>query len=66
MGQNKSEAFAPPKHIVSAATIVLNDNNELLLIICNQVMLTNDLKTCQLPMIKKRLSWLPIQFFFFQ
>lgn len=32
MGQNKSEAFAPPKHIVSAATIVLNDNNELLLI----------------------------------
>lgn len=32
MGQNKPEAFVPPKHIVSAATIVLNDNNELLLI----------------------------------
>ncbi|MEK4299455.1 NUDIX domain-containing protein [Oceanobacillus sp. FSL W8-0428] len=32
MGQNKSETFTPPKHIVSAATIVLNDNNELLLI----------------------------------
>ncbi|WP_152655588.1 NUDIX hydrolase [Oceanobacillus sp. CFH 90083] len=32
MGQNKSETFAPPKHIISAATIVRNENNELLLI----------------------------------
>ncbi|GGP11840.1 NUDIX hydrolase [Oceanobacillus neutriphilus] len=32
MGQNNSETFTPPKHIVSAATIVLNENNELLLI----------------------------------
>lgn len=30
--QKKNEAFSPPKHILSAAAIVLNENDELLLI----------------------------------
>lgn len=30
--QKKNEAFLPPKHILSAAAIVLNENDELLLI----------------------------------
>ncbi|MFC4411611.1 NUDIX hydrolase [Chungangia koreensis] len=32
MVQNTSNIYNPPKHIVSAATIVLNEENELLLI----------------------------------
>lgn len=32
MEQVKREVYQPPKHIVSAATIVLNDKNEILLI----------------------------------
>ncbi|WP_040979453.1 NUDIX hydrolase [Oceanobacillus jeddahense] len=32
MGQNTRENFTPPKHILSAATIVRNEKNELLLI----------------------------------
>ena len=32
MEQNTTEIYTPPKHIVSAATIVLNDQPEILLI----------------------------------
>lgn len=32
MGQDTLNIYTPPKHIVSAATIVLNDENEILLI----------------------------------
>lgn len=32
MEQNIQKVYIPPKHIVSAATIVLNDKNEILLI----------------------------------
>ena len=32
MGANTQQIYTPPKHFVSAATIVLNDQNELLLI----------------------------------
>ncbi|GAA5416803.1 hypothetical protein Pryu01_01842 [Paraliobacillus ryukyuensis] len=32
MGENLTTMYIPPKHIVSAATIVLNEDNELLLI----------------------------------
>ncbi|SOC42636.1 NUDIX hydrolase [Ureibacillus acetophenoni] len=32
MDQNAINTFTPPKHIVSAATIVINENNEILLI----------------------------------
>lgn len=32
MGQNHSNIYTPPKHIVSAATIVRNDNGEILLL----------------------------------
>ncbi|MCM3638147.1 NUDIX hydrolase [Sporosarcina luteola] len=32
MEQNTTQAYIPPKHFVSAATIVLNDKNEILLI----------------------------------
>jgi len=32
MVQNSRTTYSPPKHIVSAATIVINENNEILLI----------------------------------
>ncbi|MCM3710220.1 NUDIX hydrolase [Sporosarcina luteola] len=32
MGQNTTNVYTPPKHFISAATIVLNDQNEILLI----------------------------------
>ena len=32
MDQKTSHIYTPPKHFVSAATIVLNDHNEILLI----------------------------------
>ncbi|MFS0821817.1 NUDIX hydrolase [Bacillus sp. 1P02SD] len=32
MVQNSQTTYSPPKHIVSAATIVINENNEILLI----------------------------------
>ncbi|MCM3742568.1 NUDIX hydrolase [Sporosarcina luteola] len=32
MGQNTTNDYTPPKHFISAATIVLNDQNEILLI----------------------------------
>ncbi|MGN7388074.1 NUDIX hydrolase [Sporosarcina sp. SAFN-015] len=32
MGQNTTQVYTPPKHFVSAATIVLNDQKEILLI----------------------------------
>ena len=32
LGQNTSHIYTPPKHFVSAATIVLNDQKEILLI----------------------------------
>ena len=32
MDRNSLNTFTPPKHIVSAATIVINENNEILLI----------------------------------
>ena len=32
MGQHTTQAYTPPKHFVSAATIVINDKNEILLI----------------------------------
>lgn len=32
MEQNTTHVYTPPKHFVSAATIVLNDQNEILLI----------------------------------
>lgn len=32
LGQNTTQVYTPPKHFVSAATIVLNDQNEILLI----------------------------------
>lgn len=32
MGQSKSHIYTPPKHFVSAATIVINEGNEFLLI----------------------------------
>ncbi|WP_370644515.1 NUDIX hydrolase [Sporosarcina sp. ACRSL] len=32
LGQNTTHVYTPPKHFVSAATIVLNDQNEILLI----------------------------------
>ncbi|RFB14776.1 NUDIX domain-containing protein [Bacillus sp. HNG] len=32
MEQNSQNMYSPPKHIVSAATIVINENNEILLI----------------------------------
>lgn len=32
LGQNTSQIYTPSKHFVSAATIVLNDQNEILLI----------------------------------
>ncbi|RDW15789.1 ADP-ribose pyrophosphatase [Oceanobacillus arenosus] len=32
MGQSTTHTYTPPKHFVSAATIVINDNKEILLI----------------------------------
>lgn len=32
LGQNTPNTYTPPKHFVSAATIVINDKNEILLI----------------------------------
>lgn len=32
MASSKQDTYSPPKHIVSAATIVINEDNELLLI----------------------------------
>ncbi len=32
MGQNTTQVYTPPKHFVSAATIVINDQKEILLI----------------------------------
>lgn len=32
MGQNTPNTYTPPKHFMSAATIVINDKNEILLI----------------------------------
>ncbi|MBD8069857.1 NUDIX hydrolase [Bacillus sp. PS06] len=32
MGQGTQNSYSPPKHIVSAATIVINEQNEILLI----------------------------------